>query len=77
MSKEFKTFKEIRTEMLRLGEGWTYDCVGENLGTPGAIITGYIPRRMTADERKKSQENLAALTSADLDSRTPLNGGRS
>lgn len=56
---------------------WTYGCEGENLGTREAIITGYYVRRKTDAEKAQSQRNLAGLVEADLDSRTPLLGGRS
>lgn len=56
---------------------WIIDCTGENLGTGAAVITGYFIRRRTDEEKAQRQRDMAALVEADLNSRTPLFGGRS
>jgi hypothetical protein len=56
---------------------WTYDCLGENLGTMDAIITGYVIRLRTAAERAQWQEDHMGLWNAEGDRHSPANGGRS
>jgi hypothetical protein len=50
---------------------------GETLITDQNEAGEWFNRRQTQAELKRSQENLFGLIEADLDSRTPANGGRS
>lgn len=56
---------------------WAYDCIGENLGTIDAVITGYVIRERTVAERQQWQADHLGLWNAEFDRHTPANGGRS
>lgn len=74
----YKTWRELSAALRPLDlKYWTYYCLGENLGTRDAVITGYVIRQTTAAEQRKWDEDFIGLTNAQLDSVTPANGGRS
>lgn len=80
MNTEYTTWNEVCKAIDNLRGNWneyTYVCHGENIGMPGAVVTGYSIRRLTAEEKREQTNDFLALTEADLNSRTPLFGGRS
>jgi hypothetical protein len=80
MKTEYTEWKELLRAIDGLQGGWsewTYECRGENLGTREAVITSYSIRRRTDEEKAQCQRDMHGLIEADLNSRTPLFGGRS
>lgn len=76
----YTTYREVSKAIDELQGDWAEwipEAIGKNLGTRQAVITGWYIRRKTDEEKAQHQRDMIGLIEADLNSRTPLFGGRS